>query len=97
MSIVEHTNPQDNPGACFFEPGDVPGLTAELPATCTFVHEPTGNLRVVAHADLPPGTKLTQPFNGNLNCSFNGVTSLGTVTATKSGKVNATCVVPGGA
>ncbi|GAA4801085.1 hypothetical protein GCM10023200_42370 [Actinomycetospora chlora] len=94
---VEHTNPTDDPGACFFEPGDVPGIDVQFEATCTFVHEPTGNLRVVARARVPAGYTVASPFHGSLNCTFNGVESSGTIIATKSGQVTATCVVPGGA
>ena len=94
VTIVEHTNTFD---ACHFEAGDVPGVNQSFAATCVFVHEPTGNLQVVARGQLPAGSSLTSPFHGTVDCSFNGVHSTGTIVATKIGKVVAECVVPGGA
>jgi hypothetical protein len=94
VTIVEHTNTFD---ACHFNAGDVPGVNQDFTATCVFVHEPTGNLQVVARGQLPAGSSLTSPFHGTVDCSFNGVQSTGTIVATKSGKVVAVCVVPGGA
>lgn len=96
-TIVEHTNPVDDPDACVFQPGDVPGVDTAYSATCIFVHEPTGNLRVVARASLPAGYTLSEPFHGRVDCTFNGVESSGTIIATTSGRVVSTCVVPGGA
>jgi hypothetical protein len=94
VTIVEHTNTFD---ACHFEAGDIPGVDQAFPATCIFVHEPAGNLQVVARAQLPEGYSLAQPYRSTVDCSFNGVTSTGTIIATKSGKVVAECRVPGGA
>jgi hypothetical protein len=94
VTIVEHT---DTFEACHFEAGDIPGVDQAFPATCIFVHEPAGNLQVVARAQLPSRYSLTEPYHSTVDCSFNGVTSTGTIVATKSGKVVAVCTVPGGA
>ena len=96
-SIVDHTDAEGDPEACFFELGDIPGVNIQFSATCIFVHEPSGNLQVVARAQLPAGYTLQEPFRGTLDCTFNGVESSGTFIATKSGKVVAECKVPGGA
>lgn len=89
--VVEHTDPVDDPGACFFEPGDVPGLTTYVEATCTFVHVPAGGLQVVAHATLPQDAVPARTFVGELASCFGGT---GRVVATTSGVVQATCRLP---
>jgi hypothetical protein len=91
-AIVEHTNPAENPGACFFEPGDVPGVDAFYEATCTFVHLPSGDLQVVARSQLPEGYTLEKTYVGELKSCFGGT---GRVVATTSGQVRATCRIPG--
>jgi hypothetical protein len=87
-AIVEHTNPDEDPGACFFEPGDVPGVDASYDAKCTFVHLPSGDLQVVAKSKLPEGYSLRKTFVGELASCFGGT---GRVVATTSGQVQATC------
>jgi hypothetical protein len=89
--IVDHTTTSDE-GACFFEPGDVPGVDTFFPATCIFVHVPNGDLQVVARAMLPEGYSLIRPFSGPLASCFGGS---GRVVATTSGSVQATCRIPG--
>jgi hypothetical protein len=91
-AIVERTNPTDNPGACYFEPGDVPGVDAYYDATCTFVHLPSGDWQVVAKGQLPEGYTLTKTFQGELKSCFGGT---GRIVATTSGQVQATCRLSG--
>ena len=87
--IVDHTYPSDT-GACFFEPGDVPGVNETTPATCVFVHVPNGDLQVVAKATLPAGS--FEPFSGQLASCFGGS---GRIVANAAGTVQATCRIPG--
>ena len=87
--IVDHTYLSDE-GACFFEPGDVPGVNKTFAATCVFVHVPNGDLQVVARATLPAGS--FEPFSGPLASCFGGS---GRVVANAAGKVQATCRIPG--
>ena len=89
--IVDHTTTSDE-GACFFEPGDVPGVNTTFAATCVFVHVPNGDLQVVARATLPAEYSLTRPFSGPLASCFGGS---GRVVATTAGTVQATCRIPG--
>ncbi|CUR54973.1 exported hypothetical protein [metagenome] len=72
---------------CFFEPGDIPGVDEFFPATCTIITTASGITTVVGHAQLPEGYTLSETFVGTLPC-FGGI---GRVTATVSGRVNATC------
>jgi hypothetical protein len=72
---------------CFFEPGDIPGVDVFFPATCTIVTSDSGITTVVGRAQLPDGYTLSETFVGTLPC-FGGI---GRVTATVSGRVNATC------
>jgi hypothetical protein len=82
-AIVLH--PGDIP--CTFEPGDVPGVNVFFPAKCTVIIRSNGGQTVVAHGQLPQGFSLSHTFVGTLPCF--GFT--GRVTATVSGRVNATC------
>lgn len=88
-AIVLH--PGDIPD-CTFEPGDVPGVDVFFPAACTVVTSASGNVNIVARGQLPEGYTLTETFVGTLPCFGD----TGTVVATTSGQVTATCHFPGG-
>jgi len=73
--------------ACFFEPGDVPGVDVYFEAECTFVTSDSGVTTIVGRAQLPEGFTLSETFVGTLPC-FGGT---GEVRATVSGEVTAIC------
>lgn len=73
--------------SCYFEPGDVPGVDVSFPAKCMEVISDSGVVTVVASGQLPAGYSLTKTFVGPVPC-FGGT---GMITATVSGRVNATC------
>src|SRR5690349_15083550 len=82
-AFVQHPEP----GACSFEPGDVPGVDVYFPAACTIVTSGSGSTTIVARGHLPDGYSLTKTFVGTLPCFG----EIGKVVATVSGQVTATC------
>lgn len=72
---------------CRFEPGDVPGVDIFFPAKCTLIFRSNGGITVVAHGQLPAGYSLSHTIVTTLPCFG----AEGKVTATVSGRVNATC------
>jgi hypothetical protein len=87
-AIVIH--PADFPD-CEFFPGDVPGVDVFFPATCSVIITPSGNLELIAHAQLPAGYSVDRTVRSEAPCVFGDVVGTGQVVATPSGEVNATC------
>ena len=87
-AIVIH--PADFPD-CEFFPGDVPGVDVFFPATCSVITTPSGNLELIAHAQLPEGYSVPRTVHNEAPCVFGDVVGTGQVVATPSGEVNATC------